>query len=76
LYQEIPYVCDLCDGDPRCIKECNLGAIFFEPEKREVISLREWAKRNRGLSTEEKRLHFIQGQSDPLRKSWILLRRS
>lgn len=76
LYQEIPYVCDLCGGDPRCTKECNLGALCFEPEKREVVSLKEWAKKNKNLSTEEKRLNFILNQADHLRKEWIQLRRT
>ncbi len=31
LVEEIPYVCDLCGGETRCVKECNLGAIRFEP---------------------------------------------
>jgi ferredoxin len=76
LYQEVPYVCDLCGGDPRCIKECNLGALLFEPEKQGVVTIKRWNKRNKGLSPDEKRLKFILNQATQLRKEWILLRRT
>ena len=76
LYGEIPYVCDLCGGDPRCVKECNLGALLFEPEKREAVSLKKWIKKNKGLSPDEKRLNFVLSRSSRLRKEWILLRRA
>jgi len=76
LFQEIPFVCDLCGGDPRCIKECNLGALQFEPEKKETVSLKRWVKKNKGLSPDEKRLNFTLNQAAPLRKEWILLRRN
>ena len=76
LYQGIPYVCDICGGDPRCIKECNLGALVFEPEKQEAVSLKRWVERNKGLSSDEKRLNFISVQANHQRKQWILLRRT
>jgi len=76
LYQEIPYVCDLCGGEPQCVKECNLGAILFEPEKKEAVSLRKWKNKSRGLSPEEKRLHFTLSRARSLRREWIGLRRS
>ena len=76
LYQEIPYVCDLCGGDPRCTKECNLGALAFEPEKRGTVSLKKWKRRNKGLSPDEKRLNFILDQAACLRKEWIRSRRT
>jgi len=76
LHEEIPYVCDLCGGDPRCVRECNLGAILFEPEKREAVSLEEWAGKSKNLSSDEKRLQFTLSQADHLRKEWLLLRRT
>ncbi len=39
-----PLICDLCDGDPACVKRCGPGAIFFSDndaharEKRERLS--------------------------------------
>ncbi len=76
LHQEIPYVCDLCGGDPRCVKECNLGALRFDPKKRDAIRLKKWVKKNKGLSPDEKRLNFTLAQAAPLRKEWIVLRRT
>ena len=76
MYQEIPYVCDLCGGDPRCIKECNVGALIFEPEKKGTVSLRRWSRRNKGLSPEEKRLNFTLDQTARLRREWIRSKRT
>jgi Fe-S-cluster-containing hydrogenase component 2 len=76
LREEIPYVCDLCGGEPKCIQECNLGALSFEPESKETISLKEWAKKNKGLSAEEKRFNFVSKEAESLRKEWVRLRRT
>ncbi len=40
LYEEIPHVCDLCGGDPRCVKACTLNAIHYEPDLTERVSLK------------------------------------
>ena len=29
--EEIPLLCDLCDGDPQCAKHCPEGAIQYVP---------------------------------------------
>ena len=42
LFEEIPLVCDLCGGDPRCVQACTLDALHFEPEATGVISLKEF----------------------------------
>jgi carbon-monoxide dehydrogenase iron sulfur subunit len=76
LYKETPYVCDLCGGDPGCVKECNLGALLFEPEKRDTVSLKTLAKRNKALSPDEKRLNFVVSKAAHLRKQWTLSRRT
>ncbi len=76
LYQEIPYVCDLCGGDPRCIQECNLGALRFDHRKRDAISLKKYVKKNKDLSPDEKRLNFTLTRATHLRKEWVLLRRT
>jgi carbon-monoxide dehydrogenase iron sulfur subunit len=76
LYQEIPYVCDLCGGDPRCIKECNLGALIFEPGKSGIVSLKRWSRRNKNLAPEQKRLNFTLDQASRLRREWIRSRRT
>ncbi len=76
LHEEIPYVCDLCGGDPRCIQECNLGALTFEPERKETVSLKDWAKKNKGLSAEEKRFNFVSKEAESVREKWVRLRRA
>jgi Fe-S-cluster-containing hydrogenase component 2 len=70
LYDDIPYVCDLCGGDPRCVKECNVGAIEFVPDQKDSVSLERFKKQTKGWSPEEKRLHFALDQTMELRKQW------
>jgi carbon-monoxide dehydrogenase iron sulfur subunit len=33
--------CDLCDGDPTCVKYCSTGALVYEEETRESIRRRK-----------------------------------
>jgi len=75
LYEEIPHVCDLCGGDPRCVKACTLDAIRYEPEVIERVSLKEYKKGSRNLNPEEKRLLYARASAQGLRDHWIAERR-
>ena len=75
LLEDIPYVCDLCGGDPRCVKACTLGAIHYEPDIRDRISLKAYKKGSRHLMPEEKRLRYALKESRYLRDRWIAERR-
>ena len=75
LYEEIPHVCDLCGGDPRCVVACTLDAIHFEPEVSEAVSLKGFKKGSRELNPEEKRLRYAVVRSQDLRDRWVLKRR-
>lgn len=71
LFEEIAYVCDLCGGDPRCVKACTMDAIHFEPEVAESVTLKEFKKESRGLNPEEKRLRYTLSRSQDLRDRWV-----
>lgn len=71
LYQGIPHVCDLCGGDPRCVQECTLNAIIFEPDITERVSLKGFKKPSRGLSPEEKRVRCARVSAKSLREQWL-----
>jgi Fe-S-cluster-containing hydrogenase component 2 len=75
LFEEIPLVCDLCGGDPRCVKACTLDAIRYAPEVTGAISLKEFKKSSRGLHPEEKRLRYVMALSRELRDRWVAERR-
>ena len=75
LFEEIPLVCDLCGGDPRCIMACTLDAIHYECDVTAAVSLREFKKASRGLGPEEKRLRYATIRSRELRDSWAAGRR-
>lgn len=75
LYEEIPLVCDLCGGDPRCVKACTLDAIHYESDLTDAVSLKEFKKESRRLSPEEKRLRYAMTLSRELRDSWSAKRR-
>ncbi|MGD8522482.1 MAG: 4Fe-4S dicluster domain-containing protein [Desulfobacterales bacterium] len=70
LFEEIPYVCDLCGGDPRCVKACTMDAIHYEPEVSETVSLKNFKKESRRLNPEEKRLRYAMTCSQDLREEW------
>jgi Fe-S-cluster-containing hydrogenase component 2 len=71
LYQDIPHVCDLCGGAPRCVEECTLNAIIFEPDIAENVTLEEFKKPSRGLSPEEKRVRYASVSAKALREKWL-----
>ena len=71
MFEEIPYVCDLCGGDPRCVKACTMDAIHYTPEATETVSLKNFKKESRRLNPEEKRLRYAVACSQGLRQEWI-----
>ncbi len=71
LFEEIPHVCDLCGGDPRCVKACTLDAIHYEPDVTGAISLKGFKKSSRGLHPEGKRLCYALSLSRELRDRWV-----
>jgi carbon-monoxide dehydrogenase iron sulfur subunit len=75
LFEDIPHVCDLCGGDPRCVKACTLDAVHYEPQVSESVSLKAFKKGSRGLGPEEKRLRYALSCAESLRQSWISERR-
>jgi carbon-monoxide dehydrogenase iron sulfur subunit len=73
IHEEIPYVCDLCQGDPRCVRACTMEALTFAAGERERVSLEAEGQE---LTSEEKRVRFASSLSRPLRVSWVSARRS
>ena len=71
IYNEIPHVCDLCGGNPKCVNECPMGAITFEKETTEIKSLEKYKKPAKGLKPEEKRLQYVIDSTKELRKQWV-----
>jgi len=52
-----------------------MGAISFEPQISETVSLKEFKKGSQRLTTEEKRVRFALSSSQELRDEWTLSRR-
>jgi len=75
IYDEIPHVCDLCGGTPRCVEECVMGAIRFLPELSGTVSLKKFQKENRKQDPEEKRTRFAIASTEKLRRKWLADRR-
>jgi carbon-monoxide dehydrogenase iron sulfur subunit len=75
MFEEMPYVCDLCGGDPRCLESCTLGAISFESDQAGKTSLKAFKKGGGGLTPENKRCRFAQASSSELRDKWTAERR-
>jgi carbon-monoxide dehydrogenase iron sulfur subunit len=70
LYEGIPYVCDLCGGEPRCVEQCNMGAITYHSETGEPVSLKRFKKGSRGLNPEQKRVRYALDRTRELRNHW------
>jgi carbon-monoxide dehydrogenase iron sulfur subunit len=70
IFQDIVYVCDLCGGDPVCVKACTEGAITFDPKQRKNPSLLSISKQTKGMTPSQKRHAFHQSQAKTVRKKW------
>ena len=75
LSEDIPHVCDLCGGHPRCVEACTRGAVRFAPEATEKVSLKVFKKGSRNLQPEEKRLRYALASAQDLRNKWVAERR-
>jgi carbon-monoxide dehydrogenase iron sulfur subunit len=60
IFKKIVYVCDLCGEKPKCVEACTEGAILYEPEKIEQISLKDLKKETAKMNPCEKRHFYIQ----------------
>lgn len=70
LHNDIPYVCDLCGGDPRCVAQCNMGAIEYLPHGIRTESLEAFKTQSKDLGPEEKRVRFALDRTRHLREAW------
>ena len=75
LSRGIPFVCDLCGGNPRCVQECTMGAITFDADVSGQVSLKEFQKEAKKLDPEAKRVRFAGERSRALRQEWLTERR-
>ncbi len=67
MYNDQPLLCDLCDGETRCVKECPTGALSYKEDAK--VSLKEFMK-NEG-SPNRKRSLYVLSRSNKLREEWI-----
>jgi carbon-monoxide dehydrogenase iron sulfur subunit len=59
IFNKCVYVCDLCGGEPKCIEACTEGAIIFEPEKTEQVSLADVKKETTKMNPSQKRRFYV-----------------
>lgn len=71
IHEEIPHVCDLCGGEPRCVEACTLKAVRCQPHLTEAVSLKGFRKAPRELSPEAKRVRYAETASRALREKWM-----
>jgi len=74
IYNEIPYVCDLCGGAPRCVDACEMGAIVFKPDIKQSVSLSSFKKKTKKMSPEKKRYDYAKHKSHAIRENWLKVR--
>ena len=76
IYREVPHVCDLCGGDPRCVAACEMGAIEYHPDVMQQVSLAEVKKQTQKMTPSEKRYAYAQAESRAIRRDWCKDRRA
>jgi Fe-S-cluster-containing hydrogenase component 2 len=67
IYNEVPHVCDLCGGSPRCVEACEMGAITFEPDVKQGVSLDGFRQKTRKMSPAQKRHAYALKAGETLR---------
>jgi Fe-S-cluster-containing hydrogenase component 2 len=75
IFNDVPHVCDLCGGTPRCVPQCPMDAIQYTPQASGTVSLKEYRQQGRSLSPEAKRVRFALAETRTLRERWIAERR-
>jgi hypothetical protein len=53
-----------------------MEAISFKPQIAEAVSLKDFKKGSRRLTTEEKRVRFVLSSAQELRDKWVSARRA
>ena len=69
IFNETVFVCDLCGGDPKCVKACTEGAITCVTN--DSLSLSEIKKETENMTPDEKRYNYIKNLGTVLRKKWV-----
>jgi carbon-monoxide dehydrogenase iron sulfur subunit len=70
IFEGIVFVCDLCGGRPRCVEACTEGAVTWEKDETEALSLVEFRKDAGKKSPALKRFAYLRSLGEELRKFW------
>jgi len=70
LFDSFVYVCDLCGGNPKCVKACTEGAIFWNTKKQEHPSLASYKKQKKNMNPNQKRQTYLKKLSIKIRAIW------
>ena len=68
FYDDLPLICDLCDGETSCVEACPSGALTYREDHKE-ISLAQFLK-NEGHEN-LRRAIYVEAQAKPVRENWI-----
>jgi Fe-S-cluster-containing dehydrogenase component len=68
IFNKLVYVCDLCGGKPKCIEACTEGAIIFDPDSIEQISLEGFKKETAQMNPSERRHFYLKKIGQKTRK--------
>ncbi len=71
VYRDVPHVCDLCGGAPRCVAACEMGAITYEPDIRQAVSLDDIRKTVKKLTPAQKRYETAVRETRAMRDTWL-----
>ena len=76
ITNDIPYVCDLCGGQPKCVQACEMGAITYDPDLKQRVSLESVKEGARRMTPSQKRTAYARQESEKVREIWLSTRRA
>jgi len=71
IYNDIPHVCDLCGGSPKCVEACEMAVITYHPDIRQQVSLAKFQQQTKKMTPAQKRFVYANGLSEEIRNSWV-----
>jgi anaerobic carbon-monoxide dehydrogenase iron sulfur subunit len=71
IYNNIPQVCDLCGGTPKCVEACEMGVITSSPDIRQQVSLEHFRKKSKNMTPGQKRFAYATEFGEAIRNTWL-----
>jgi anaerobic carbon-monoxide dehydrogenase iron sulfur subunit len=69
-FEAFMYVCDLCGGDPKCVKACTESAVTYLADVSGEVSLQNIKSQTNKMNISEKKAFLTHHRGKRLRENW------